>query len=154
MKKLILISALLMGTAAFAQDATPTTTEDTMTDTTSQTSTEDQSTQSGSMSGSTSSSGSMSMQSGSMQGGSTVSPGNQNPERDARGIPVVSDPATAPAGANEPVNVVPGARVVPNSNQGSVFTTQQASKEYPVCSKTVTDGCVQAYEGRRRARRR
>src|SRR5687768_2010941 len=35
--------------------------------------------------------------------GSTVAPANTAPERDARGIPVISDPATAPAGVNVPV---------------------------------------------------
>jgi hypothetical protein len=79
-------------------------------------------------------------------GGTTVAPGNTAPERDARGIPVVSDPATAPAGANQPVQAPPGARVVPSDNQRAAFTTQPATKEYPVCSRTVTDGCVQAYE--------
>lgn len=82
----------------------------------------------------------------------TVAPGNNAPERDARGIPVVSDAATAPAGANQPVSVPAGAQVVVNTNQSSVFATTQASTgELPPCSKTVTDRCVQTYE-RGRAR--
>jgi hypothetical protein len=76
----------------------------------------------------------------------TVAPGNTAPERDARGIPVVSDPATAPSGANQPVSAPAGARIVPADNQSAVFQTQPSTKEYPVCSRTVTDGCVQAYE--------
>ena len=77
----------------------------------------------------------------------TVAPGNTAPERDARGIPVVSDPATAPAGANQPVSVPPGAQVVVNTNQSSVFATQApATAELPPCSRTVTDRCVQTYE--------
>ena len=76
----------------------------------------------------------------------TVAPGNAAPERDARGIPVVSDPAMAPAGANEPVSVTPGATVVPNPNQSAAFASQPAAEDYPACSRTVTDNCVQAYE--------
>jgi hypothetical protein len=77
----------------------------------------------------------------------TVAPANTAPERDARGIPVISDPATAPAGANQPVSVPAGAQVVVNTNQSSVFATTQATTgELPPCSKTVTDRCVQTYE--------
>lgn len=82
----------------------------------------------------------------------TVAPGNSAPERDARGIPVVSDPATAPAGANQAPPA--GAQAVPAPNQQQVFSTQPATEEYPACSRTVTDNCVQAYErGSRRPRR-
>jgi hypothetical protein len=83
-------------------------------------------------------------------GGQTVAPGNNAPERDARGIPVVSDPATAPAGTNQPVSAPAGAQIVPSPNQAAAFATQPSTKEYPVCSRTVTDGCVQSYERRRR----
>ena len=82
----------------------------------------------------------------------TVAPGNNAPERDARGIPVVSDAATAPSGANQPVSVPAGAQVVPASNQRAVFSTQTAAKTYPPCTREVTDGCVQAYEVGRRPR--
>lgn len=85
--------------------------------------------------------------------GPSVAPGNDNPERDARGIPVVSDPASAPAGANQPVSAPPGATVVPSSNQSAVFTTSQSTEDYPACSKTVTDNCVQSYERGRGPRR-
>lgn len=84
----------------------------------------------------------------------TVAPSNSAPERDARGIPVVSDPATAPAGTNQapPPGTGP---VVPNPNQAAAFATQPASGEAPPpCSRTVTDNCIQAYEvGRRRGPR-
>jgi len=76
----------------------------------------------------------------------TVAPGNNSPERDARGIPVVSAPATAPAGANQPVSVPAGAAVVPAPNQAAVFSTQASTKTYPPCTREVTDGCVQTYE--------
>ena len=68
------------------------------------------------------------------------------PERDARGIPVVSAPASAPAGANQMTPVPPGAQVTANPNQAAVFQTQPAAKDYPPCTKEVTDGCVQTYE--------
>ena len=83
-----------------------------------------------------------------------VAPGNTAPELDARGIPVVSDPATAPAGTNEPVSVPPGAQVVVNPNQAAAFTPQPATEVAPPCSRTVTDNCTQTYEGTRTRRRR
>lgn len=83
-----------------------------------------------------------------MSTGATVAPGNAAPERDARGIPVISDPAMAPAGANEATVIPPGAQVVPNPNQRAAFQTQASSENYPACSRTVTDNCVQTYERR------
>ena len=85
-------------------------------------------------------------------GTQTSAPGNAAPERDARGIPVVSDPADVPAGANQATPVAPGAVFTPNPDQQSVFTPRPASETYPACSRTVTDNCVQAYE--RGSRRR
>ena len=82
-------------------------------------------------------------------GDSTVAPGNAAPERDARGIPVISDPATAPAGVNGPV---PAGPAVPAANQQAAFAPQASTENYPACSATVTDNCVQTYEGRRRPR--
>ena len=67
------------------------------------------------------------------------------PERDARGIPVVSAPATVPAGANQAPPAGAG-QVVPAPNQQQVFTPQASTEQYPPCSRTVTDNCVQAYE--------
>lgn len=83
-----------------------------------------------------------------MATGQTVAPGNSAPERDARGIPVVSDPAQAPAGFNEgprpagtglPANATPA----PMADSGPT----------PPCSRTVTDNCVQNYERGVRASR-
>ena len=76
----------------------------------------------------------------------TVTPGNDSPERDARGIPVVSDPATAPPGTNQVVSVPSGTQTVPAPNQQAAFATRPADQEYPACSRTVTDNCVQTYE--------
>lgn len=75
-----------------------------------------------------------------------VEPSNAAPERDARGIPVVSDPAQVPAGANQAQAIPPGAVFTPNPNQQQVFTPRPATEDYPACSRTVTDNCVQSYE--------
>ena len=83
----------------------------------------------------------------------TVAPGNAAPERDARGIAVISSPAEAPPGANQPVSVPAGAQVVPNPNQAQAFATRPAAGEAPPCSRTVTDGCIQTYERGTRPRR-
>lgn len=81
-----------------------------------------------------------------MAGSAGLAQDTSGPELDARGIPVVSAPASAPAGANQAVNPVPGAQVVPAPNQSAVFATKQSTDDYPACSRTVTDNCVQAYE--------
>jgi hypothetical protein len=81
----------------------------------------------------------------------TVAPGNTAPERDARGIPVISDPATSPAGFNQPagMNGVGG----PLVDASQPPAPQPATQDYPACSRTVTDHCVQTYErGSRRPR--
>ena len=81
----------------------------------------------------------------------TVAPGNTAVERDARGIPVISDPATPPPGVNGPVPVPgPNVQFVPAPNAAAAFATQPSTKTYPICSRTVTDGCVQNYERGRR----
>ncbi len=81
-----------------------------------------------------------------VSGTQTAAPGNANPERDARGIPVVSDAAEVPAGANESTPVAPGSVFTPNPNQQSVFAPRPAAETYQPCSRTVTDNCVQTYE--------
>jgi translation initiation factor IF-2/pilus assembly protein FimV len=66
-----------------------------------------------------------------------------------------SGQAVAPPGTNQPVSAPPGATVVPAQNQAAAFAPRPATAEYPACSKTVTDNCVQTYEkGVRRGRRR
>jgi hypothetical protein len=74
------------------------------------------------------------------------------PERDARGIPVISAPAMVPQGANQMTPVPPGAQVTANPNQAAVFATQPSTKEYPPCTREMTDGCVQTYERARAPR--
>ena len=73
-------------------------------------------------------------------GGDVVAPSNANPERDARGIPVISDPAVAPAGWNRPLGVGGPADASDRPEP------RPAAETYPRCSRTVTDNCVQAYE--------
>lgn len=68
-------------------------------------------------------------------------PNNTNPELDARGIPVVSDPATVPAGFNNP----PGMGG-PLADASSPPAPMAPDASYPPCSRTVTDNCVQTYE--------
>ncbi len=121
MKSAIFAAALLVGGAAYAQSTPPTPTGTTPPPDTSNMAT-------------------------SQTGTQTATPGNQNPERDARGIPVVSDPAEVPAGANQSAEIPAGATFQPNPNQAQVFTPRPASQEYQACSRTVTDNCVQSYE--------
>jgi len=72
---------------------------------------------------------------------STVPPSNSAPARDARGIPVVSAPAVAPAGWNVPYGS--GAATAPASQPAP---SMGAATDLPPCSRTVTDRCVQTYE--------
>ncbi|HEV2746161.1 MAG TPA: hypothetical protein VGW34_02555 [Allosphingosinicella sp.] len=60
--------------------------------------------------------------------------------------------ATAPAGTNQPP---PAGHATPSPDQQAAFAPRPAAGEYPPCSRTVTDGCVQTYERgvRRRSRR-
>ncbi|HYE28117.1 MAG TPA: hypothetical protein VEA61_07770 [Allosphingosinicella sp.] len=77
-----------------------------------------------------------------------VQPSNAAPERDARGIPVISDPAVVPAGFNGTSGAGVGGPLVDPAT-GKTVTGADAS--HPPCTATVTDNCVQTYEkGRRR----
>ena len=69
----------------------------------------------------------------------TVAPDNSAPERDARGIPVISAPASAPAGWNS----APGMGAAP---PGGPAPSMGAATDLPPCTRTVTDRCVQTYE--------
>ena len=77
----------------------------------------------------------------------TVAPGNTSPETDARGIPVISAPAEAPAGYNQPARTVPAGTPMPTVAP----PTPTAAGPLPPCTRTVTDRCTQTYE-RGRAR--
>lgn len=98
MRAVIVAAALLIGSAAYAQDTTA------------------------------------------PAGGQTVEPSNAAPRHDARGVPVISAPATAPSGWNQAPGT-PGA-APPNQPAG----TQGNAGPLPPCSRTVTDNCTQTYE--------
>jgi hypothetical protein len=74
-----------------------------------------------------------------------VQPGNSAPERDARGIPVISAPAIAPAGFNQAPGTFTGMGG-PQIEAATSLTPEPAAEAYPACSRTVTDHCVQTYE--------
>jgi hypothetical protein len=97
MKSVMFAAALLVGTAAYAQDT-------------------------------------------GMAGGQTVAPSNAAPERDARGVPVISAPATAPAGYNLPPGT-PGA-----APASGTAPTMGSAGDLPPCTRKVTDHCTQTYE--------
>lgn len=74
--------------------------------------------------------------------GTVVIPRVSPPARDSRGNIVISDPAVAPRGANEPVGAQSGISRDPRV----VFAPRPSTEVYQVCSKTVTDNCVQVWE--------
>ncbi|HEX8620566.1 MAG TPA: hypothetical protein VF718_01205 [Allosphingosinicella sp.] len=82
-----------------------------------------------------------------MATGQTVAPDNSAPERDARGIAVISAPAAAPAGYNQGAQTVPAGSAPPTV----AAPTPTTSGPLPPCTRTVTDRCTQTYE-RGRAR--
>lgn len=76
--------------------------------------------------------------------GSVAMPSNAAPERDARGIAVISDPATVPAGFNgtpDALNATGGPLLDANGNP-----VAGPDAAYPACTRHVTDNCVQTYE--------
>jgi translation initiation factor IF-2/pilus assembly protein FimV len=81
-----------------------------------------------------------------------VMPDNTAPRVDNMGNPVISAPATAPSGFNQApgMNGVGGPYVDPSQPPAPMAATG----DYPPCSRTVTDHCIQTYErGIGRARR-
>jgi hypothetical protein len=72
-----------------------------------------------------------------------VQPGNSDPERDARGIAVISAPAAVPAGFNGITATAVGGPLVDPATGEAV---DGADSSYPACSATVTDNCLQTYE--------
>jgi hypothetical protein len=79
-----------------------------------------------------------------------VPPSNAAPERDARGIAVISDAALAPPGFNQPPGTMTGMGG-PLADPTQPPPQQPADASYRACTRTITDNCVQTYE--RRARR-
>lgn len=74
--------------------------------------------------------------------GETAAPSNANPERDARGIAVISDAAIVPAGWNGTAGSAMGGPEL-DPVTGEPVAEQEV---YPACTATVTDNCVQTYE--------
>jgi hypothetical protein len=76
-----------------------------------------------------------------LAGGQMVAPSNANPERDARGIAVISDPAVVPAGWNGTTGTAVGGPLI-DATTGETTTAESVRP----CTATVTDNCVQTYE--------
>jgi hypothetical protein len=77
---------------------------------------------------------------------------DRTPARDARGIPVVSETASTPAGVNQTVTA-PAGSTFQYSTDNSAFAARPATAAYPACERGQTDRCTQTYEGRRGATR-
>jgi len=75
--------------------------------------------------------------------GQVVQPSNADPERDARGIAVISAPAMVPAGWNGVTGTAMGGPLV---DPATGETVSGSDTSYPACTATVTDNCVQTYE--------
>ena len=74
--------------------------------------------------------------------GALVEPSNSNPERDARGIPVISAAAVVPAGWNGTA----AGEAMGGPELDAVTGEPVAPESYPACTATVTDKCLQTYE--------
>lgn len=70
-----------------------------------------------------------------------VAPSNADPERDARGIPVISAAAVVPPGWN---GLAAGAAM--GGPELDPATGEPVVRDYPACTATVTDKCLQTYE--------
>ena len=75
-----------------------------------------------------------------------VHPSNANPERDALGIAVISDPAIVPGGYNGFAGTAGTGMGGPLVDPATGETIEAADDSYPPCTATVTDNCVQTYE--------
>jgi hypothetical protein len=67
-------------------------------------------------------------------------PADSPPAKDSRGIPVASNPAQAPEGANRPTVTEPA------PDPQTVFAPRPSAGDYPPCTREVTDGCIQVHE--------
>ena len=75
-----------------------------------------------------------------------IQPSNANPRRDNRGVPVISDAAVVPSGFNG----VTGSTAMggPENDTANVQTVPTTAAGVPVCSRKVTDHCVESYSQR------
>ena len=131
MRTLLFAVALMTGTAALAQVTDTTTTTTTTT---------------------TTSGDAVMPAAAAPAGGQLVAPSNADPERDARGIPVISDPATVPPGYNGTVDTMTGTGgplVDPADTSATAAAATTPDADYPACTRTVTDNCLQTYERHR-----
>lgn len=78
--------------------------------------------------------------------GQIVEPSNADPERDARGIAVISAAAVVPAGWNGAA----AGEAMGGPELDAVTGETIAPDSYPACTATVTDKCLQTYEVGRR----
>ena len=74
--------------------------------------------------------------------GQVVEPSNADPERDARGIAVISAAAVVPAGWNG----TPAGAAMGGPELDPATGEPVAARDYPACTATVTDKCLQGYE--------
>lgn len=74
--------------------------------------------------------------------GPVVEPSNADPERDARGIAVISAAAVVPAGWNGTAagEAMGGPELDPATGE------PVPARDYPACTASVTDKCLQTYE--------
>ena len=72
-----------------------------------------------------------------------VQPSNTNPAHDNRGNRVISDAAVVPDGYNG----VTGSSAMggPEEDTANVRTVPTTSAGVPICSRTITDHCVESY---------
>lgn len=80
-----------------------------------------------------------------MATGTVQAPSNAAPERDARGIAVISAEAAAPAGYNQPAQTGPAGTLTP----AQPVTSMGSAGDLPPCTRKVTDHCTQTYERHR-----
>jgi len=73
--------------------------------------------------------------------GTVQAPSNAAPERDARGVPVISAEAVAPPGYNQPAQVGPAGTLTPVAP-----AAMPPAGDLPPCTRKVTDHCTQTYE--------
>ena len=128
MKKAFIAAALLISGAAVAQEYPVTTTTTTTTDGTVIESTETVATPTAVVTPAS---------------GAIVAPSNANPEHDARGIAVISDPAVVPAGFNGVTATAMGGPLLDPVTGEEIVA---AETSYPNCTAEITDNCLQAYE--------
>jgi hypothetical protein len=141
MKTMLFTAALMLGTAAVAQNTTTTSQEVTNTNIQPQTGQEETApTAPGTNMSTPGQSTTTDMSTTTDTTTRATTPSTNSPAASGAGA---ASAAVAPPGVNMTADTSGGAQVMVAPNQGAMFTTQPANKEYPRCSRTVTDNCVQ-----------